>query len=457
MSEAFVVVLGDDAWRVGRIADGEVELVDLPHEAGSPVEARVDRAAEQLEALGHAGQPVVLALPSAWCLSAVIAMDDLERSGRRRAMGYRLEECLPISCEDVVADYVEFDKGEALGVCAEYAPLAACVNAFEARGVPVGHLCPAAVLVAAHEAERCADIDGVLIGHAHEPHAEYDLIEFRNGKPSRWWWITRDDHAVREHVAAWASADERPLRLSTVGGDRSVGEYVSAIAQVSLESGDADATQAAARQAARLLDHAAAPWVDLRRDALAAPGRFRAYHKPVGLLAVAVVLLLVSLSVVAQWRGRQYRALAAQHKHDQRLVFQQAMPDAKRVPVEFMARRLDSERRKLAGVGGKATEDVDPAELHPTSALAHLRGVLAHLPGDVRYRVLDLQIRPDLVRVDGEAQSHVEAERVAVALRQSGAYTVEQPKTERLKGRGVSFLFHARPAEASLAAKGDTR
>lgn len=85
--------------------------------------------------------------------------------------------------------------------------------------------------------------------------------------------------------------------------------------------------------------------------------------------------------------------------------------------------------------------------------MVHLQRVLGSLPTDLRYRILDLNIQPNRIRLDGQARSHVEAERLAMALRQSGTYEVESPKTEVLKERGVSFLFNAIPRAGSELSK----
>ena len=71
--------------------------------------------------------------------------------------------------------------------------------------------------------------------------------------------------------------------------------------------------------------------------------------------------------------------------------------------------------------------------------------MLKALPGQGRYRLLDLNIQPDLIRLEGQVQNHADADVVAAGLRQSGLYDVEPPKTQALKERGVGFAFTAIP------------
>jgi len=451
MSEQFVIFLDDRAWRVAMVRDEQtnVELVTGPDDAEIP--ARVEAASQHLGGLGHAGQPVALALASSWCLCAAISTEDLERGRRRRAMGFRLEEHLPIATEDIVADYVDLGGEQALGVCSPLEKLRPVVDGFEAAGVPVRHICPAALLAAGLAVEQQDDLDGVLIASA-----GYDLVELARRTPAGWWWLAEDHAAVRSRVDEWTARHDAPVRLAAIGETTDIQESVGSIGGVEIvESVELSADEAAANQAARVLDDVATPWIDLRREALAAPGRYEVYRKPVVALVTAVVLLLVSVLLVTQWRGGEFADLRDGYERQQAEVFRETFPD-QRVPGSITG-RLRSERRRLAGLGGVTSEDDDRAAMRAPSALAHLHEVLGALPEGVRFRILDLSIEPDLIRIDGQARSHADAERVAVALRESGRYEVEPPKTQALREQGVSFVFTARPRTQTAVAKGGGR
>src|SRR5688500_17692659 len=122
------------------------KATDLAAPPGSPPAEVADAAAAALAALGYAGGGVMLALPSAWCLCAAIRLDDLPARNNRQAMTYRLEEKLPLSAEDVVADFLPIAGAAALGVCVDKRTLAPLVQALESRGVAVEAVCPASLL-----------------------------------------------------------------------------------------------------------------------------------------------------------------------------------------------------------------------------------------------------------------------------------------------------------------------
>jgi hypothetical protein len=144
--------------------------------------------------------------------------------------------------------------------------------------------------------------------------------------------------------------------------------------------------------------------------------------------------------------------MAATCIQQQAEAFRAAMPN-QRVPGSIKGRLL-SERRRLAGLGGQGGEDANAGGLKTTSALVHLREVLTRLPADARFRIQELSIQQDQIRLDGLARTHAEAEGMAGALRQSGLYDVDPPKTQAMKDQGVSFVFSAKPNAPPAAAMG---
>lgn len=463
LSEHGIVLVGDDGWRVGRVAAGEVEVRSLPEGGEAPLGVAVGAVRDLLAEWGLAGRPVVLALGSSWCLSATISTEELERGGRRRAMGFRLEEHLPISAEEFVAQFIEAGNGEALGVCGEVAKLKAIIDAFEQVHIEVRYICPAALLAAAHALAQQAEVDAVLIGprggSGEESHAGtsggYDLVELRQGKPARWWWTADDGAAMRERVGAFAGGDTRSMQMALIGCNgevRGTAEMYSGLRTLELEGSTRD--ESAARFAARVMDESASPWINLRCGALAAPNRLDAYQRPLAMMVVAVVLLVAGVIGVAAWRGLRYQAIAEDYRAKQTEVFKEAMP-GQRVTMGNVKARLVSEQRRLSALGGlSGNRGADETAVVRQSALEELGLLLGALPTNVRFRILDLSIQPDLIRIDGEARSQAEADQIAASLQQSGHFEVEAPTTQALRGRGVRLTFTARPRDAAGRAKG---
>jgi hypothetical protein len=100
--------------------------------------------------------------------------------------------------------------------------------------------------------------------------------------------------------------------------------------------------------------------------------------------------------------------------------------------------RLRSEHRRLSGLSGSSGEWTPPR-----SALSVLQSMLASVPPNLRFRVLELRIENDKIFVEGECNAHGDAEMLAVSLRQSSRLIVEPPRTENKSNSGVSFTIAA--------------
>src|SRR4051812_6878706 len=145
---AFILFAAPSHWQLRATHGASSKPIDIPISSGASVEQTADEVAAALKSAGYRGEPVVLALPSAWCLCASVATAGLPRKDRRRAMLYRLEEKLPLAAEDVVADFLPGGPSseQSLGVCAQKQMVAPLVGALERNGLSLAAICPAALL-----------------------------------------------------------------------------------------------------------------------------------------------------------------------------------------------------------------------------------------------------------------------------------------------------------------------
>lgn len=430
MSDAAVLWLDDAVWRLGVEREGAFEWAEAE---------AVDRdEAEILDALLTDGEgvpsTVVVMLASSWCLCAEVSTEGVERGRRLTELGYRLEELLPVSAEEVVADYVA-SNGRALGVCVVSRRVRGVLDALEARRVSVPHLVPAALL-AGKALQQGGEREVVVLGSEGGDEVAADVMVWLSGRVARWnWWcgsfdgladsLGKDDGKVRWMGKASGLAEE--LGRAHLDVDDASGSWLDV----------------AGRAALQLVAEQREPVIDLRRGELAAPDRFAAYRGPVRALALCAVVLLGCVIGVSFWRGGAYAEQATSLRGEQVSVFREAFPD-QRVPVSIVA-RLESEARRLAGVSGQGGESADASELRAASALERLHGLLASLPNNLRFRVLSVNVQKDRLLVEGEARSHGEAEQITSVLRGRGGFEVDPPRTEAMPEGGVSYSFEARP------------
>lgn len=414
MKQQVVIFIGDGVWRAAAVSAGAIRWIPCAESSGD-LPQRAAQLRGELLAAGCAPQPLLLAIPSNWCLNARISTDKLGRGNRHDALAFRLEEHLPASAEDFIADYVEFDDGTALGVCSDAARLRACVDAFEGAGLAVAHICPLALLAAAHAATGNDANQDLLLRCQNSPGCDY--IEQRDGKPAAWRWFSPDDPSL-QHLAASAGSMDA-------------------------------AEEPAARQAAKILEGTAWPPADFRRGALAPATRLHAHRAPLKAVFAALMLLFVSLALAAQWRASRYQAISREQQQKQIEVHKRLFPD-QRAPASVKSRLL-AEQRKIAALSGNGDEET--SRRMTASALVQLRDLLKGLSPELQLQIIELNFQPDLIRIEGQALSHVDAERIAAAVRQTGVFEADPPKTDTLKSGDVGFSLIIRPRTAAAPAK----
>lgn len=443
MDQQCTIFVDDGLWRLAVATEAAVQVheIDLPD--SEPIDATAQRVSEWLAEHGVDG-PVMLALPSGWCLSACVQTEGLGRSNRRQSLRFLLEEQLPISAEDSVADFVEHE-GTALGVAVDTERLSPMIEALQAHDIGVKGVYPAAFLTAAGLIKKFGEASAIALKHADG----IDLIELDRQNPSRWWWLP-PDAPIHGQLARWRETmtddEDDASQLVALGLSDSLDgldEIDIVLADDQVESGE----HLAAHFAGALLAGEAVPWIDLRRDALAAPDRYLQHQKQFGILAVAMTFFLLCVIGATYWRSSQYQEHTGEVDSELIGLYKQAMP-GQRVPASGMIMsRLQSEQRRLAGIGGQpGTSGTSLGEaLQPTSALTQLHTVLTAWPSTLRYRISDLTIEPNLVRVNGQAADAVIPDKLAESLRATGAYQVDPANTRALSDFGFSFGFLARP------------
>jgi hypothetical protein len=453
MSSVPCILFADrDGWRLGSAGDDAAPGAGV---ALAPPDAPPDALAAALRAAGYAGGPVVLALPSEACLCAAVATADLPARHRHQAMTYRLEERLPVSAEEVVADFIPARAGGALGVCVRRSSLRPMLDTLRLAGVHVRAACPAVLLALQESAQRRGPAaDGTANGDGPElilwaDGADVDAFVIEPDGTPRAWSVTPHDPQDLGLLVGMLSLGgpggaPRPRRVTACGLSP------AALARVretfdggggtngSAGADEADGVAAAPAVMVRALAASAAravlarrllPWVDFVEAGAAngsASGRaFAQARGPLAWLAASAAVLAVSASAALFWRAARYDRLAGAYDARQQDVFRRAFPG--QAPPRDVRSRLASEARRLDDAGGAAAA----AGGSPGSAdgLTVLRDLIAALPADLRFSVSELRLDASAGRftLRGEARSRADAEGVADALR--AGFQVDPPRT----------------------------
>ena len=378
-------------WRVA--VDGRV--ADVPAEPDEPLERVAQAAAESMRRAGYRGQPVLLAIPSHWCLAASVPLEGLPRRHDRAARLFRFEEKLPLAAEDLVADFIDGPQ-EALGIAVRLEQLRPVIDVLESNGIAVESIVPSALLTA-HATPRA---HGSCVLRIDEDDA-VDVLVLQDGRPTAWSVAPATEAEVQLHtdLARRASGATEVVRL------------------------DEPATAAAARAGRDALRGRLNPWVELRRDALASPDRLRASRRALNVALSSAAALLIVLGAVMLVRAQRYERSA--RDDERRLVdrFRAEFPGWT-VPANVSA-VIDSEHRKLAAQQFGAARQASSA-----SALRTLVRVLGALPAGARVALERMSFDDRGFVLDGRVAAPAELDAITASIR-SANLRVAPPQAQR--------------------------
>ncbi len=468
MPAQYVIFVGDADWYLGIAGeqDSAPSLIDSPDDA--TVKQRAEALSQVLLTQDYIGQSVVLAIPSDWCLSATIKVNDLPRRNRGSAMTYRLEERLPIATEQFVADFILADSGqgdrqgknpgddsdgdsvgspgrrggEALGVCVMLDKVGPVIQALESHGLLIHSIVPAAMLAAQHnrETEQSSRAD-VLLWLDGDGWCDVFMFDAEHAQPRSWLRLPGDTDTLSLHLNMMSIHGLACANVTVLGDDSaSIQQVLAELSSVhTVNVSTLNLLNEAAQGAASVLSDRSRPWVNLRRGELGASGSLRLIKKPMAAALCAAILLLVCLNSVMLWRTHGYQQTADKYDARQRHVFQEVFP-GQNVP-QAIRPRLASEQLKLSGLRGQSTN----LPTRPRTLLL-LHDILNRLPKDTRFRILELSVRNDTVTLNGEARSHGDIGDLANALRVGDVLEVDTRHTEQLRsGNSVGFMIVVSP------------
>jgi hypothetical protein len=447
---SFLILAWKNSWQAARVNGGGVTLGPLiPLEKDGNAPAATSRLVQTMRELGYAGGEACLGLDSSMVLTAPIDGQNVPRKGRRKALLYRLEACLPIEAERLTADYLPAVGGQALAVAVETAKIQPIIDQLSQAGAEIASIVPTSLLVLGESMRGGkSPCDYAIVACE----AAMDLFRLADGVPVAWHSVASVEHLRR---AMQVELLRRPIENGQILL-RVFGQKVDGIDSLSrttpalrIECDSVDsAAEIAARGAARALSGNSTEWCDLRRDGLAMPDAWKRLTLPLAVAACASVFFMTAFVGSCLWRASRYSASVAQCQGIQETAYRRLYPNTP-VPVG-VASRFRSESRRLAGLSGQSADL--PRQV---SALDTLRGLIGNLPPAVRLRIADIRLSPGGIVIEGQARSHGDAETIVQSLAKGGL-SFEPPRSDTIsKGDKtyVSFTLSGKPASPAPASR----
>jgi hypothetical protein len=416
--QSFILFPGPASWTVGAVRDGRVSLTHLTIADGATPAQIAPLVPAALHDSGHAGEGIVLAIPSSWCFSASIAVGDLPRHDRK-AMLYRLEEKLPLAAELVIADFVHHAPGcdTALGVCVQTEKVRPFVEALESAGVAIMSISSAPLLAVQEmiRAELPSDNQSlrlILLGEK-EDRSRIDLVVVDGSTPVGWSLVPANAHDIKFQInmALMESEDEPKIEACDIDA-MLVASIGDAVGQ-SIASRDGSVFDAAARCADEIGAGRIAPWVEFRRDALAIDDPLAMHRKPLNFLLASCVALVLAIAAGMWMRAERYEHAAKSSEQKMVDAFTAQFPGWA-IPANVKA-VIVSEHAK-SGIAGGASLPVESGR----SALQTLDDVIGKLPAEARFTINQMTLEDSSFEIQGRIRSYEDVDAIAAAARKAG-------------------------------------
>ncbi len=432
---ACILVQQNGRWRISVTDRADWETVELREEAEGEewAEALSGEVADYAARRELDRVEVILALDTRATLAATLAVEEQE-ARHRVSLVYELEDDLPWSAEEMVADFVGHPE-RTLGVAVDARRWEPLVKGLEAQSLPVPSIGSAALM----GMQRCAseawwqEANGVLWCEAEGVH----LVLLEQGRPVGWRWVSREARAVIEELRVWSETEPEARRWVVVNADDKVMSSLESLEGFEWQFVETEGLEEHARKwAHEVALGKEVPWLEWRREALATGTAYRAVRRAMAALVLAALLLAASWFGVLGYRTWENRRRVTALEQREVELYRNVMPGT-RVPPAVLA-RLQSERARLL-----AARRV-PADIRlPIPAIAVLHDFLAAMPRNVRVHVRELRIENGELDLHADLNRHADASVLVESLR-AHHFEVPPPTTEQNGDGSVSVRLFAR-------------
>jgi len=432
----WMICLGDNGWQIVQMSSAGIVVHDAQCVEKMDPEEQAAQIAEAITEQGFAKEPILLALSSSWCLAAKLPVESPQQIRQRQTMLYQLEESLPWEAEEMVADFVGHDC-DAFAVAVKCSQLKPWIDALESHRLIIESVVPMVLLGLAHHLSHGSWPSSHAVLWSHDDSLE--LIIVQDGKPQDWRAVPPSPTTLAQVLKVLALERTQQLPVVCYQVDDELIGALRELPDVEILDTEYDERTtleaASAETAQSTLTGKHEPWIELRRDGLAAQDRFRMLRGRIRVAVVAAALLCIALGASFLVRAHRYDVQAERATRQITEIYRDVYSQGS-IPPGIRS-RLESELAKLKGLSG------DSAELPKSpAALDVLYQMLASLPNGLRYRVLEVRIDHGRLDVNGEVRDHGDSDKITTSLREHG-FDVSPPSTQRQSPKSVAVRITA--------------
>lgn len=419
-----LILLGQTIAHFAIEQEGRWTWSEVVIDASATIETTAKQLVDVLNTADFYSGGLVLGVPAARCLPATFGASDLpDRDYTTRL--FRFEEHLPLSAEQVVAEFIDATPthhvAHTLGIAVERDWLERYVNAFELAGLAVDAIIPTTLLAA--RSQLPSSSSALLISEPGE--ARWQLLVCDDGVPQQWLQLPDDIDALKQAIRVLSlqgiEIDSLRCVSVTLQNDRSgLPEGMSKLERF----------ESLAEETAADLLQGKTALINFRNHGLPAPDRLRLNRRAIDAMLVGVAAMLILLTLSFWIGAARYNAVS---DHDQQMMmtrFHETLPGWP-TPSNFRA-VVASERRRLS-------PGVDGAAVAPT-ALAMMLRVLPPLPQNSDVSLSELTFAPEHFDLAGTLDRYESSQPLSDAIR-AGGLNVSPVQAHRVSDHSWEFTL----------------
>jgi hypothetical protein len=401
---------------------------------------------------------LVIAVQSDSVLFASINKSDADRIKTNGSLRYALESVLPVDAESIVVDAfprpLRADHPELLAVAMDVIRIGSLVEAVERLRCNVQFIVPYSMLMVEHavadKSLPCPSIS-IWLPSDPQPNSQAEIIVIDASHTVRNWQLTEMNADAISRSLSFIGEEYSAFPVLVLGTNNKLVQQLQFIRE-GVAAQRIEGEQLARMRTATLLSGRDEPWIDLRRDQLAASDRLRRHRGPLARLVFAMMVLLLTICGTLLWQASKYQSLIEQVEQKQQDLFRSAFP-GQRVPSAILG-RLRSEHAKAMGVR-RLADSKSPSP----SVLKIFPAIMDSLAVDFPFEVKEIRMEAGKVSIELELLSQEDAGHVAAALAKNG-FVVEPPATTLINGDHILASYVAsmeQRVQSSLVGKEPTQ
>lgn len=371
---------------------------------------------------------IVLLIPDSWCLPATFNTNNIPKRHRKQALDYIMEEEVPLPVEEFVADYLSIGpEGQVFGICCEKSRLEKVVGEILECGQCVEYICPISLVELQKVVEKYREPEVYIF----RKNKHNNIFLIKENKPYIWMRTTHSSNELPLHLYHLVNKSSNIFKVALYGDACKDRTSLNSLYRVEiLEYSDH------AKDLTSFMDciEFRKPWINFNRHSLVTPSYDT--KKSINVLFASILILFISLNIVIAYRISQYKSVISDNINKKSDIYTRTFPGDELLS-DNLASLLQTEYDRLVAQRGQPKMPIS------NSPLRTLYIILCNLPINIRFRIDNILLDQNKIKIEGESLTHSTASAIAKSLSKNTNWEMDMPRTQKIKGQGIRFTLES--------------